>query len=108
MKATIKVEKEFDIKYLAIDAKVRYWEDTDINGEQDVDLYECTDKDISPRMPFAEKDIRDEWRWRPIIDVDECKIIDWPIGTTANIHYKVCDDGIYSILDKDMNEIFKA
>lgn len=115
MKATIKAEKEFDIKYLKIDANVRYWQDSEINGIPDIDFMETEGIGV-PRMPFAEKVkdkpethiMSDHYRWKPTIDVDEGRIINWPIGTTANVCYKVCDEGIYYLLDKEMNEILKV
>jgi hypothetical protein len=66
---------------IQVNAGVRYWEDATVNGVEDED---------GTRIPFRDGD-----RWRPLIDVDSGKIIDWPIGVTADIHYKVCDDGIY-------------
>jgi hypothetical protein len=35
------------------------------------------------------------------------RIIGWPQGTTADIHYKVCDDGIYELLDEHRNTVAK-
>lgn len=99
MKATLKVEKEYEIKYLKVDANVRYWNDSEVNGEDDLDMYECPDE--KPKMPFAEQDKNGEWRWRPLIDVDNGTIVGWPKGTTASVHYKVCDEGIYTLLDKN-------
>jgi len=84
MKTKIKIEKEVDIKWLSVSAEVRYWEDSDVNG--------VTDEDGS-LIPLRKKDC-----WEPWIDVDTGIIKDWPIGTTANIHYKVCDAGVYSLL----------
>ncbi len=40
MKVTIKIKKEGDIRYLKVDAGLRYWEDADVNGEPDIDLFE--------------------------------------------------------------------
>lgn len=57
MKAIISTLQEVDIRFLAIDAGVRYWEDGKINGRQD-------DAD-APSMPFSESG-----RWRIIIDID--------------------------------------
>lgn len=35
MKATIKVEKEFEIKQVLVKAGVRHWEDCTVNGVED-------------------------------------------------------------------------
>ena len=93
MKAIISTLQEVDIRFLAIDAGVRYWEDGKINGRQD-------DAD-TPSMPF-----RESGRWRIIIDIDLGVIVNWPKDTTASVHYKVCDDGIYELRSAD-NELIK-
>ena len=80
-------------KYLQVNAGVRYWEDGVVNG--------IDDTDDNPSMPCR----NDEGDWAPLIDIDEGRIIDWPAGTTASVHYKVCDDGRYSLLDHDKAEI---
>lgn len=88
MKATIKVSKEVDIKYLRIEARVRYWDGATVNGVSDSengDMIPCKDGDL----------------WKPVIDIDEGRIINWRQGTTADVSYKVCDQGEYFLLDTD-------
>lgn len=85
MKIHIKVIKQFDVKYLFVEARVRYWEDTEVNGVED------TEGDL---IPFRVGDL-----WSPLIDIEEGKIINWPIGTTAKVNYKVCDAGQYTLKD---------
>lgn len=112
MKATIKIKKQVDVRYLKVDAGVRYYEDADVNGTPDVDMYESKG-DAVPRIPFAVKVkdkpdsniYSDHYRWQPVIDVERGCIVGWPKGTTANVHYKVCDDGIYHLLDPLKNII---
>lgn len=92
MKATVKINKEVDIKYLRIEAEVRHWEDAEVNGKDDTedgDNIPCKDGDL----------------WKPLIDIDNGVIVDWPKGTTANVHYKVCDAGKYSLLDENHNVV---
>lgn len=122
MKVNLNIKKPLEAKYVKIDAGVRYWQDSLINNVEDIDIDDTyTEINARPCMPFSVliKDIpnddiykmyyrKGQYRWQPIIDIDLGKIIDWPIGTTACIHYKVCDDGIYTLFDSDMNEIFKA
>lgn len=86
MKLTLKIEKEFDVKELHVEAGVRYWEDAEVNGVED------TDGDL---IPCREGD-----DWKPIIDVETGIIKNWAQGTTADIHYKVCDDGKYTLIDE--------
>lgn len=79
-------------KYIEVSAGVRYWEDGTLNGEEDgVGI-----------MPFREGDM-----WRPVIDLDEGKVVDWPKGDTASIHYKVCDSGEYWLLDEEHKRVAK-
>lgn len=84
MKLIVTVQKEQEVTHLHIDAGVRYWEDSEVNGVAD---------EKGELMPFIK-----ETRWCPIIEIESGKVIDWPIGTTAKIHYKICDDGRYSLV----------
>ena len=89
MKITLMKPTEVDAKWLKVDAGVRYWEDAIVNGERDGD-------DNNPRMPFADPEAGS---WRLTIDLETGLIEGWPAGVTAQTHYKVCDDGVYSLLD---------
>ncbi|MCZ7856048.1 hypothetical protein O9X81_05430 [Agrobacterium salinitolerans] len=91
-KISIKQTVEVDVKFLKADCGVRYWEDAEVNGIED--------DETNPAMPFASKD-----SWRPIIDIEAGVIVDWPKGITADTHYKVCDAGVYTLLDADRNEV---
>lgn len=101
MKITINEPTDFEAKFLKVDAGVRYWEDAEVNGR--------SDNENPPTIPCAEfvdnKNhilIGQNYRWRPLIDIDTGQIVNWKKGTTANIHYKVCDDFQCDILDADM------
>lgn len=61
-------------------------EDATVNGVEDKD---------GSLMPFMEGG-----KWCPVINFETGIIKDWPKGTTADIHYKVCDDGSYSLIDE--------
>lgn len=82
-----------DAKYIEVSASVRYWEDASINGVEDAE---------GTMIPFKSGDI-----WKPIIRLEDGAVIDWPNGTMADIHYKVCDAGEYWLLDQDRNRIAK-
>lgn len=86
MKFKRMVEVESDATHLLAEMGVRYWEDATVNGEDE--------NDNSPTMPFAKNGI-----WLIKIDLESGAISDWPRGITAETHYKVCDDGVYSLLD---------
>ena len=79
--------------YLLVDAGVRYWEDACINGDEDFD---------GDLIPFRNGD-----RWQPVIRLADGVIEDWPAGVAASIFYKVCDDGVYHLLDEGRQVIAK-
>lgn len=67
--------------HLTVECWPRYWEDTTVNGEVDTE---------GKLIPFRNGDL-----WNPVIELATGKIINWPQGMTASIHYKVCDQGRY-------------
>jgi len=86
MKFSKMIEAEFDVKKLSCIIGVRYWEDADVNGVRE--------KDEDPTIPC-----RIDGNWCPIIDIESGVILNWEHGVTASTHFKVCDDGIYKLLD---------
>jgi hypothetical protein len=91
MKTKIKKEVEVEIKFLKVRAGVRYWEDASVNDIEDEegDLIPCRNKD----------------NWCPIIDIETGIITNWEQGKKADIHYKVCDDADYYLLDEKYKEV---
>ena len=94
MKIELTVKKEFEVKTLLVEADVRYWEDATVNGVEDEngDLIPCKVGDT----------------WKPIIDLETGLITNWEKGKEANIHYKVCDAGVYWLQDENGEKIVKA
>lgn len=80
-----------EVKYLKAECGVRYWEDGEVNGTTD---------DEGTLIPLRVGDT-----WCPTIDLSTGIIQDWPEGTTADVHYKVCDAGVYQLLDADKNVV---
>ncbi|MBO9580347.1 MAG: hypothetical protein J7498_05600 [Sphingobium sp.] len=80
--------------HIEVDAGVRYWEDASVNGVDETDE--------NPTIFGADND-----RWRVKINLAEGRIEGWPKDMTANVHYKVCDDGEYWLLDKNGERIAK-
>lgn len=78
--------ESIDVRYLQAECCVRYWEDAILNGEEDTD----------GKIPCRCGDV-----WAPLIDLDSGKILNWTDGIEADIHYKVCDAGKYSLLDEN-------
>lgn len=91
MKALIKVEKEVEIKTVIVTIEPRYIGDSE-------------DDDMPTDFPLLDdaKEI-----WCASIDIDNGKIKDWPIGEVREMFVKVCDQGLYSLLDADGNEVAK-
>lgn len=95
MKKIIEIEKLIDLKYLQINAFVRYWEDTEVNGEPDTE----NGDNIPCKVGST---------WRPKINIDNGIIENWEQGKTANVHYKVCDACSWELIDDEGNEIHKV
>lgn len=79
------------VRFLGVKAGVRYWEDATVNGRPD---------DDGTLIPS-----RAGGTWSPTIDLDAGTVVDWPAGTTASIHYKVCDDGVYTLLSETGEQV---
>ena len=79
--------------HIEISAEVRYWDDATVNGTVDAD---------GTLIP-----LRKGSRWAPIIRLADGTVMDWPQGTKADIHYKVCDQGEYWLLDDYFNRVAK-
>lgn len=85
-------------KYFKVSAKPRFIEDAWINNQRDTDDYEII-TGMKPKMPFLDTD----FTWNIIIDLETGKILNWPEGTTAKVHYKVCDECSCGIYDENMH-----
>lgn len=95
----------FVAKYIHLDVGVRYWEDASINGEPD----EYGEIPFRFGVPdeHGNVPIRFGDRWKPVIDFNTGEVIGWPKedNITAEIHYKVCDDGIYTLTDAELTKM---
>lgn len=91
MKITLTVKQEFEVTFLKVRAGVRYWDDGEVNGVED------TDGNLMP--------CREDLDWCPIININTGQITNWTKGTTAEVHYKTCDDNDFYLLDDKQKEI---
>lgn len=91
MKVIIKVPKEVNFTHLKVSCGARHWEDATVNGVEDTE---------GTLIPFREGD-----NWCPVINLETGIINDWPQGTTAEVHYKCCDDGEYWLIADDGFEL---
>lgn len=79
--------------YIEVQAGVRYWEDAIVNGQEDAD---------GTRIPLRQGEC-----WAPVIRLADGAVMDWPQGTTADVHFKVCDQGEYWLLDNGRKRVAK-
>lgn len=86
-KIILSIRTQHEVSTLKVSAGVRYWEDGIVDGVEDVNgnLIPCRENDY----------------WCPVIDIDSGVITNWEKGKKASVHYKVCDDGEYEVLNKD-------
>lgn len=106
MKVIVNRPVEIDIKTLFVKAHVRYPEDSMIQEGPDDEWAE--DDADQPKMPCMEYiDCRYKgWYWRPVIDLETGRIINWKQGVRASISYKVCDE--FECEVKDSNNAIVA
>lgn len=81
------------VAFIEVSAEVRYWEDAIVNGVEDTD---------GKLIPLRTGDL-----WQPVIDLHTGAVKNWPAGTTAAIHYKVCDQGEYWLQDQAGQRVAK-
>jgi len=80
-------------KYLIVQAAVRHWQDAIVNGVEDQE---------GTLIPFRQGDL-----WRATLDLAAGRLVGWPQGVTAAIHYKVCDRGEYWLADPEGRRLAK-
>ena len=88
MKAKVRVWKEIEIEFVVIDIKPRYVGDSE-------------DDDISTDIPL----LNEQKEWRVTVEIDTGYIHGWPKGEPREMHVKVCDEGIYTLQDKEGNDL---
>lgn len=60
---------------------------------------------------YGEEDIPNDFplregnAWEAEVDIDTGEITDWPVGKSGNLEMKVCDEGVYVLLDYGFEEI---
>lgn len=79
--------------HIDVEADVRYWEDAMVDGVVDTE---------GTLIPGRDGDI-----WKIRIDLVEGRIESWPEGKSAEICYKVCDQGLYWLSTVDGTRIAK-
>lgn len=101
MKATIKVKKGVYLEFVLIDVPVRY-DDEDIPYD-----FPLRYKVADIQHEHGTKYRNDHDRWVATINIDSGKILDWPIGKSGSVEMKVCDEGVYTLLDSDKRKVLE-
>ena len=106
MKVKVVKPVEIDFRYLKAVMYVRYWQDCDYSTDG-VNYIDACEEDteeegerIKEMIPLVNGD-----SWDILIDLNEGKVVGWPKGFWLKTHFKVCDEGEYSFLDENKNEI---
>ena len=87
----VKVIKEEEVSFIKAVCQVRYWEDAKVNDVEDED---------GDLMPCQEGGL-----WCPIIELETGIIVNWEQGKTADIHYKICDAGTYTLFNATQEQV---
>jgi len=93
IKITLTIPVDYEAQFLRVEAEPRYWEDAEINGQPD-------EHGTTTPLRIGEC-------WAPTIDLVAGSILNWPIGITADIHFKVCDQGEYWLQDANGKDFAK-
>ena len=91
MKTSVQVSKDVEIKYVVIDIAPRYIGDSE-------------DDDMPSDFPLLNEE---KTQWRAKVNIDTGIIEGWPHGDAREMFVKVCDAGIFSLLDAQGNELAK-
>ena len=91
MDLKVKTTESKRVETLAVFADVRHWEDATVNGIEDTD---------GSRIPC-----RNGSNWEPLIRLSDGVITNWKNGAVADVHYKVCDAGLYRLLDAEGRKV---
>lgn len=82
MKALVKIVKEVEIEKIIIDINIRYVGDSD------------DDDDVPTDFPLLRGN-----QWNATVMIDSGQILEWPKGNEYEVYCKVCDAGIYTLID---------
>lgn len=115
MELTVTIPRKVKAKYLYCYIQPRYWEDADINNEEDNKEGTLFKKFfshylMSPKM-MMNLGLPERWSndfFRIVIDLDNGCVNDWPKGIKADFYYKSCDMNVFTLLDKDHNTIYST
>lgn len=118
MKTNINVIKEIELNNIIVKAGVRYWVDCEYsedNGNTWVEHIhddEETNEEFKNHIPFVKNESVDGGApgdyWNLDIDIETGMVKNWPKKYCIRTHFKVCDDGLYQIIDIDGNVVWDS
>ncbi len=101
MKKEIWVKKEVDIRYADCVIIPRFFEDAMVNGVQEIE----DEPQMSCLKMVEDRTGKHVLAWCPVIDLDNGRILNWPIGESAYVGYKSIDNNKIILVDADNNEV---
>lgn len=70
-------------------------------------VYETFDLKDGKELPCVEDNDFGGNRWNILIDIKDGKIINWKKGIEVDVYAKVCDDGVYTAYDNNMQPVWE-
>ena len=89
----VKLLQKISMTKIQLNVTVLSWNDAMVDGIED------TNGDLIPSKSWGGD------RWIPIIDIDSGVIVNWNKGTTAEVHYKIKENGEYILKDRSENHM---
>lgn len=117
MKANIQTTKEVELIKIIVKAGVRYWNDCSYsidNGKTWIKAEEDTEEEsdkFKNAIPFVKKEdigYHESDYWNIIIDINTGIVENWPKDFCISTWFKICDDGLYQILDTEDNVVWDS
>lgn len=87
MKTKVKATKEIELEKIIIDIHIRHVGDTE-------------DYDVPTNFPLLNGN-----QWKAEVMIDSGQIVGWPQGVEQEMFCKVCDAGVYTLIDNEGNNI---
>lgn len=102
MKVTINRPTEVNVVLMCVNACVRHPENayTRIKGTNQW----IEENPNDPSMPYLYKDDY-AYYWRPVIDLDKGRVLNWPKDIEAKLCYKVVDEFVCILQDDNGNQV---
>lgn len=91
-------QEQIDLSIMFCTIGVRFWEDASY-WDQEFNVWVEEDED-NPTIPCKEGDV-----WKPVIDIDSKRILNWEYGKKYKVHFKCCDEFYCTIQNPEQEHI---